>query len=101
MAKTLRESVMESAGWMHACATKRNARPSPTDERRPYCIGSSGLKCESSKVSTLSSNRRMKFRRPRLPRLIPIPLLASASHVTGPLRYRVERPLPPPATAAS
>lgn len=23
---------------MHACATKRNARPSPTDERRPYCV---------------------------------------------------------------
>ncbi|UQC89525.1 uncharacterized protein CLUP02_15056 [Colletotrichum lupini] len=23
---------------MHACATKRNVRPSPTDERRPYCI---------------------------------------------------------------
>ncbi|KAK1531190.1 hypothetical protein CPAR01_10839 [Colletotrichum paranaense] len=38
MAKTLRDSVMESAGWMHACATKRNARPSPTDERHPYCI---------------------------------------------------------------
>ncbi|KAK1641065.1 hypothetical protein BDP81DRAFT_417969 [Colletotrichum phormii] len=63
--------------------------------------GSSGLKCESSKVSTLSSNRRMRFRCPRLPRLIPILRMLPSSHVTGPLRYRVERPLSPPATATS